>query len=413
MNVREYPVLSAEDDDIVERFAAGVGEDAARVLGYLHRRTAHDNFDDKATRLDVRIGTGLSRGAAREALTHLESDGVVDATSVARHDEGRPPTAWTISSADAFDAVYERHGERLLEHACALARDRDELNVAATTDGSNDALRVALNWRPNPAHTPLFAAAERNDRVTLEWYVGSDRSLASLERGESDVALVGAVTTVRARLDGSPIVPVAVLYQRTMAGIYTTRSRFGEPFTRADQLRGRTVALPSQSEVGVLARLFLAQAGVRDDVDFVESAGEERDALSDGRADAVTGVVMDWREVSDADRRVDAVHVADRFPMYGPVLVTTAATLRERGSALTSFLADATAGWASARTRPADVLRRRSVNDPTKWAATFERIADAFGVDATVREHGWGWQCTDSWDRLRTALEHVNLEVRP
>jgi len=63
-----------------------------------------------------------------------------------------------------------------------------------------------------------------------------------------------------------------------MTVLYTTRSSFGEPLTGSDQLRDRCIGLSPSTETRLLAELFLSQAGVADDVEILETTGEESTA---------------------------------------------------------------------------------------------------------------------------------------
>ncbi|MEM4781697.1 MAG: ABC transporter substrate-binding protein, partial [Halalkalicoccus sp.] len=224
-----------------------------------------------------------------------------------------------------------------------------------------------------------------------------------------DVGLVGAATVLRARAAGEPVVPVAVAYRRAPAVLYTVRETFGEPLAGVDQLRGRRVGMPARSETGTLGRLFLNQVALDGAVRIVDTGGEERDALLSGAVDVVTGSFSDPRDLERRGMIVDALTIADRFPIYGPTLVVREGTLVERGAALERFLAAATAGWARARHDPTAAAERvadRSDEPADRLAAAFETASREFGG---AREDGWGHQDEATWDRLRTALEQGAL----
>ena len=429
MDTREFPVLAAEDEVLVERLSVGLGDDAARVLAYLLLRRSAEHFaDEPATRLAVRIGTSLSRETAADALTTLEERGLVTPTTIRTEARGRPPKAWHApeNTEMTVGQVYERHAAALLDQArtVAAASGFEPRSGNETTDEDSrfGRLRLGLNWLPNALHAPFFRAAstgsyeQKGVDVTISHHEGSARALRGLVAGRTDVALAGAATTVRAREAGKPILPVALPFQRAMAVLYTTREAFGGPFESIEQLRGRRVGMSATSETGLLGRLFLSQTGILDDVAVVDIAGEERAALGSGRADAVTGSFADPRQLRTDGRTVDLLLVADQFPMYGPALVTTERTLCERRAALNAFLAGTVTGWAEAVRHPAAAVRAvaRHAESPGERAAdherwTLERAVAEFGAGSAVAKHGWGWHRAAGWERLVTALDQADL----
>lgn len=427
MNVTRFPVLAPEDRDVVEEFAVGLGEDRARALAYLHLRRTAEEFDDgPAPLVAVRVGTELNRNAAETALQRLDETGIVDATTLPTEGQGRPPRAWTVTGdRDALrDRTYRRHASALLDRADAVA-DRFETDVAggsfdtpAGDPGDADATTVSLNWRPNGLHVPLFGArqadeyAGRGRAVSLAHRTGSDEALADVAAGTATVGVVGAATLLRAVASATPVVPVALLYQRAPAVLYATRASFGEPFERAAQLRGRRLGMPVDSEIGLLGRLFLEQAGVAGDVTVVDLEGEEGEALRAGRVDAVTGSFSDPYRLRGEDVTVDSVPVADRFPIYGPALVVRRDALTRRRDLLADVLAGTMAGLAAAKRDPGDAVAAtaaagRDSERQIRW--TFRAATDRFGTSDDVRTHGWGWQRAESWLRLVDVLEQVGL----
>jgi ABC-type nitrate/sulfonate/bicarbonate transport system substrate-binding protein len=477
MHTREFPVLDEADEPLVDRLAAGLGDDAARVLAYLlaRERFADAGDPEPTTRLAVRIGTDLNRETVATALNRLTDRDLLATTTLRTSARGRPPNAWrpVAPESETTDRVYATHGDRLAAQAAAVAAaigagSESEREVGSGTEsagrsngitdarnadgnggsdgddenGVSESLRLGLNWEPNGLHAPFFAAraAGQYDRGDLSVEIGANRgsgaAISGVVDGESDVALAGAATVVRARREGTPVVPLALCFQRAMTTLYTTRAAFGGPFERVHQLRGKRVGTSSRSETGLLGRLFLAQAGVLDEVTVVDIAGEERAALREDLADVVTGSFADPRRLEREGETVDALTVADQFPMYGPALVTTETTLRTRRSALEAFLAGTTAGWTEAVSNPTEAVRAidgrggtgryASLDDAGRDGSsdsegkthsggldrerrTFERAVREFGASARVENHGWGWHDRGGWQRLETALGQVDL----
>ncbi|SEO90657.1 ABC-type nitrate/sulfonate/bicarbonate transport system, substrate-binding protein [Halogranum amylolyticum] len=415
MRWREYPVLP-DGDARFEAFRTGLDDDAARVLAYLVGRRESDNVEsNEATRLELRVGTGLGRDATIEALTTLETRDLVRCTTVARDSRGRPPKGWTTAAdrETLSTRIRSHHSYRLCERADEVARRLgatppsdwlDDVEPTVPASDTTAELTVVLNWVPNGLHAPLIAAtdfAERNGvEITLESARGSGSALKQLRTGSADIAVVGAASFCRDAEES--FVPLALLFQRSMAVLYTTTERLGEPFTTVEQLRGRRLAVSPDSEVSRLARLFLAQSRLLDDVEIVAVAGEEREALVDGDAAVATGMPIDVRELAAAGYDVSSLAVADHFPVPGPALVTTAAKLRREPATVLRFLMGTVAGATAARTHPERTARRvadRSDDDVASERWRIERVRDQ-----SVGERGWGWQTLAAWERLEAAL---------
>ncbi|MFB6165700.1 MAG: ABC transporter substrate-binding protein [Haloarculaceae archaeon] len=446
MEIERFPVLAADDEPLVERLAVGLGTAPARVLAYLLARRERDDVDDgPVSLLSVRVGTGLNRSAAREALDALADADLVAQTTLETEGPGRPPTGWALPAAPETveRRVSDRQAEALLDRADAFADwrgDAVEPPDEPADDGATDALALRLNWRPNGLQAPVFAAlaadayAERGLDVSVGHRRGSEKALSAVVDGPADVALVGAATLLRAGDDGAPVVPLALLYQRAAAVIYTTRAAFDGRLERAEQLRGRRVGTPVTSEIGLLGRLFLAQAGVADETTVVDVSGEEQAALRSGRVDAVTGSLSDPEHLRERGATVDAIPVAERFPIYGPAFVARRSTLAADRPAMSAFLAATMAGLADARADPraaaAAVARAGDRREPADGASGEERPASRAGGDSrrrarrtfadavetvgrseAVDAHGWGWHDPDDWERLATVLDRVDVPV--
>jgi len=424
MRTREFPVLAAEDRDTVDALARGLGDDAARVLAYLLLREEESAVaGEPAVRLAVRVGTGLNRRAASEALATLVDRGHVEETT-GQADQGRPPKAWRANGdvEETVRAVYGTHAAVLVRRAVRIANELDGDGTPSTTDAapapaSDERLTVGLNWHPNALHAPVYAA--RSNGCYARWglgvdvrpYVGSGAAIGGVLTDDVDVVLAGAATTMRHLSDGASLVPLAPLYQRSMTVLYTTRDAFGDRLERVDQVRGRRVGMPVGAETGLLGRLFLSQSDVLEDVTVVDVAGEEQTALERGRADVVTGTMTDPPALDADGVSVDALPVADRFPIYGPTFVTTVETVRERPAALAALLAGTMDGWDATASDPAAAVRTvEGATEPDEQAVeNVVRAVTEFGTSTDVAANGWGWQTVDGWQRLETALEQGGL----
>lgn len=430
MDTVEHWVLDDDDRPLVERLAAGLGRDAARVLAYLLLRRDRDGIErPRATSIEIRIGTGLSGKAVGDAVSKLEARDLVERATVESSGGGRPPNAWrpVRGRRETVDRAYRTHSTALLERAAAVADvDREPGGGSDSRDGSNAgsapepdrAIAVALNWRPNALHLPLYAALDegayerRGLDASVTTHHGSHRALEAVLDGEADVGVVGAGSVVRALAADRPVVPLAVLHQRTATVLYAIRDRFGDPFESVDQLRGRRILTTTGSETCLLARLFLSQADLLRDVELVDADGEERDALLAGDADVATGSFADPLELEAADRTVDVLSIGDHFPIYGLTLVGTATSLDRTDDLWRRFLAGTAAGWATARTDPdpAAAAVAAETDEPASAVSDrFARAVESFGTGDAVRDEGWGWHGPGTWNRLEAALEQGDL----
>lgn len=422
MRTREFPVLGPEDAPLVDAVAVGLGREEARVLAYLILRAESDA--EPASRLAVRVGTELGRKRTGEALSALEDAGLVSSTQIEQGTSGRPRKGWEVTGgrADLTATVRRHHAAGLLEGAQTVRNTvagTDPTGGGAAPgegglDGTGGTCRLALNWMPNGFHAPLFFAAERGFYAGVDLTVrsarGSGRALQRVESGAADVGVVGSAVVCQALAGGRPVLPVALLYQRAMTVLYTTRSSFGTELTSVEQLRGRTVAMPPGSETALLARLFLSQAGVLDDVDVVESGGEERTELLDGDADVVTGMAADPPALAAEGHTVDSILVAEQFPVPGPALVVRTEALHDPPAALGDFLTGTMRGVVAAthdRKAAATAVTARSDDSVEAERRRLDVALDRFADSDAVREHGWGWQSTDDWQRLHTALQQT------
>jgi ABC-type nitrate/sulfonate/bicarbonate transport system substrate-binding protein len=422
MRTREFPVLGPDDERVVDTLAVGLDRAAARVLAYLLLRE-EGTYGGAASRLAVRVGTGLGRDRTADALSALGESGLIDSTPIESHSTGRPRKGWRVSAGrdELAGQVRRQHAESLLDRARTVATavgpdDAGPPDGTSVAGPDGDTYRFVLNWTPNGFHAPVLYASERGFYgeagvdVTVGSAAGSGVALERVASGEADAGVVGSAVLCRALDSGRPVAPVALFYQRAMTVLYTVRSTFGERLESVEQLRDRTVAMPAGSETALLARLFLSQAGVVDDADVVETDGEERAALLAGEADVVTGMAADPPELEAEGHTVDSVLVSERFPVPGPALVVRVDTLRDPPATLGALLAGTMRGVVATdhdREAAAAVVAARSEDTVEAEHRRLAVALDHFSESDARRTHGWGWQSSDDWQRLLTALRQT------
>lgn len=420
MEIATFWTLSDDDGEYIDGLAAGLGRKPARVLAYLALRQSHEEIEQaRATQLMIRLGTDLSRKAVTDALSTLEERNLVTETSIQQNSRGRPPKAWQARGGERSlcRRVYETHAAGLLDRAVAI-QDLNGERGSKTQSETPTEVALGLNWQPNPLHVPLYAGSERGAyadqgiTLTCEHYRGSHRALGAVTDGRADVGVVGAGTVAKALEGDVPVVPIAVLYQRATSVLYTTREQFGAPLDSVERLEGSRIATAAGSETCLLARLYLAQAGLLDTVELVDAEAEEAETLLTGRADVATGSFSDPLELTARGMTVDTLPIGKGFPIYGPTLVASEESVREARSMLERFLAATTEGWAEARRDIGSVpqaIDRHSDKSAETIAERFEYAVDSFATSDAVQSHGWGWQRPEIWSRITTALVQSEL----
>ncbi|MFC6765505.1 ABC transporter substrate-binding protein [Natrinema soli] len=413
MKSAEHWVLDSDDEQLAADFEIGLGAQSARVLAYLVRRTEDDRIEDpRARQLDIRLGTGLGTQAVADALSRLSGRGLVTETTL-DSEQGRPPKAWSTDHS-VETAMYDAYATR-----AARLTDTVNADLSGSTTTDRGAIRLGFNWQPNGLHVPFYAARMEGayDPVDVEFvhYSGSEQALRAVATGDVDVGIVGAAVLIDGRHGGDSITPLAVLYQRAMTVLYTTRTVFGEPLAESDQLRDRCIGMSPNTETRLLAELFLSQAGVADDVEIFETTGEESDALRTGDADVVAGSFSDpW--TLPHDEIVDVLTISDQFPIYGPALVVDPSTSETTTAQLERFLTGTMLGWRAGRSDPTPAARRIAADvaaEDEEIERTFRRAIESFADSKARRNDGWGVHRDDEWERVRTALAHTQRFSRP
>jgi len=287
---------------------------------------------------------------------------------------------------------------------------------------------LLLNWKPSGLHVPYFAAKangfyqEEGLRLAeIQTGEGSTFSAKQAGLGNVDFAVSSSdqVLNVNSR-DLSPQ-SVAVVMQKSPAVVFSTREAFDGELTSADQLAGRTVGT-GPGMVRMLTSLLLERAGVREDVEMVDTGYDTVQQLLSGEIDAAGGVFGDAISAEAQGYTVDSVAVGDRIPSYGHVITVNRDWASSNADAVRAFLRGTARGAAWAHGRPAEatdrlveangVLEESRDQQRRKW----ERMADGFMTGDAVTEHGWGWSESEPWQVVHDALADADAldgEVDP
>jgi NitT/TauT family transport system substrate-binding protein len=275
---------------------------------------------------------------------------------------------------------------------------------------------LLLNWKPSGLHVPYFTAkakgfyeAEGLTLDAIETGEGSTFSAKQAGLGNVEFAVTSSdqVLNINSR-DLSPQ-SVGVVMQRSPAVVFSTRETFGGELTGVEQLAGKTVGT-GPGMVRMLTTLLLEEAGVREDVEMVDTGYDTVQQLLSGEIDAAGGVFGDAISAEAQDYTVDSIPVADTVPSYGHVIATDRDWAASNPEAVRAFLRATARGAAWAHQRPGEatdllveangVLAESRDQQRRKW----ETMAEEFMLSSAVREHGWGWSAAEPWTVVHDAL---------
>ena len=287
---------------------------------------------------------------------------------------------------------------------------------------------LLLNWKPSGLHVPYFTAKARGfyeeeglTLSTIETGEGSTFSAKQVGLGNVDFAITSGdqVLNVNSR-DLSPL-SVGVVMQKSPAVVFSTRETFGGELRDVEQLAGKTVGT-GPGMVRMLTSLLLEEAGVREDVEMVDTGYDTVQQLLAGEIDAAGGVFGDAISAEAQGNTVDSLPIGDTIPSYGHVVAVNREWADGNAEAVRAFLRATARGAAWAHRRPAEatdllveangVLAESREQQRRKW----ETMARDFMVGDAVREHGWGWSEAEPWQVLHDALADADAlggEVDP
>jgi putative hydroxymethylpyrimidine transport system substrate-binding protein len=233
-------------------------------------------------------------------------------------------------------------------------------------------LSLALDFTPNAAHAPIYAAvrtgADRKHGVRLRILgpgTGTPDSLKLVTSGRADVGVLDIHDLGLAADRGADVVGIAPLVQRPLAAVIAQAS-----VKRPRDLAGRTVGVTGlPSDVAVLNAVVSGDGGNFSAVKQETIGFSAVAQMIAKKVDAVTafwnaeGVVLHTRGVKTSDFRVDR-YGAPPYPEV--VLFTKGSALAKRRKALRALLAALRDGVAAVHRDP---------------AAAIKQIADVSGAD--------------------------------
>ena len=204
--------------------------------------------------------------------------------------------------------------------------------------GDRPTVSIALDFTPNAAHAPIFAAVahppdpldDPGVRIAIRQPSSSTDTLKLLATGRADLAVLDIHDLGLARERGEDLVGVSPLVNRQLAAVIARPEVF-----RPSDLEGKRVGVTGlPSDDAVLRAIVERDGGRFDRVKRVTIGFTAVPTLIAGKVDAVTafwnveGVTLRYRHVTTREFRLNGR--GSRYPEL--VLVTTRAKLRaERG----------------------------------------------------------------------------------
>jgi NitT/TauT family transport system substrate-binding protein len=275
---------------------------------------------------------------------------------------------------------------------------------------------LLLNWKPSGLHVPYFAAKANGfyeeEGLTLgEIRTGEGSTFSAKQAGLGNVDFAVTSSDQVLNVNSRDLSPqsVGVVMQKSPAVVFSTRDAFGGELTSADQLAGKTVGT-GPGMVRMLTTLLLEDAGVRDDVEMVDTGYDTVQQLLSGEIDAAGGVFGDAISAEAQGYTVDSLAVGDSIPSYGHVIAAKKSWASSNPAAVRAFLRGTARGAAWAHQRPGEatdllveangVLEESRDQQRRKW----ERMANGFMTGDAVTDHGWGWSRSEPWQVVHDAL---------
>jgi putative hydroxymethylpyrimidine transport system substrate-binding protein len=237
------------------------------------------------------------------------------------------------------------------------------LGLAAGCGGGSESdsatpMRLALDFTPNAAHAPIYAAvrtgADRRHGIRLRILgpgTGTPDSLRLVNSGRTEVGVLDIHDLGLAAERGADVVGIGALVQKPLAAVI---ARPG--IKRPRDLEGKTVGVTGlPSDDAVLNAVVSGDGGNFDDVKRLTIGFSAVPEMIQGKVDAVTafwnaeGVVLHQRGKRTNDFRVDR-YGAPPYPEV--VLFAKRSTVEKRGKDLRELLAALGDGVRSVQRHP-------------------------------------------------------------
>jgi putative hydroxymethylpyrimidine transport system substrate-binding protein len=277
--------------------------------------------------------------------------------------------------------------------------------------GTPRAVTLALDFTPNAAHAPIYAAAREDHdvaqgiRLRIKPPGSAPDALKLLSAGKADVAVLDIHDLGLARERGGDFVAIGALVQRPLAAI------IAQPGVRRPRdLEGRRVGVSGlPSDPAVLRAVMEDDGGDVSKVKQITIGFAAVPSLIQGEVDAVPafwnaeGVVLRRRGVRIREFRVDD-YGAPRYPEV--VVFTTRRKLRGDREVMRAVVEALRAGVVDVLRDPEPTVRdiaRAGGADPELVRAQLRAVAPAF--EPPLRLHKGRLEAWAAWDARFGILE--------
>jgi len=288
---------------------------------------------------------------------------------------------------------------------------------ATSTPAESTDLSVILNWKPNATQAGYFVADQNGfyeeEGLNVELVSGQGGAFAAKQvgLGNQDIGLGTGVALLQARNRDLDIRSFAGA-QDSNAAIYTVEEQFGGTLSEPSQLAGKRVAVVAESaKTMTYLQMLLEQEGISEDVELVNVGVEQQTSnLLSGNVDAAVGIFSDSLGLQRKGYEASMLWLANYTPAIGRTVFARPGYATENPEVIRGFLRATARGWAWASNDPEGAMDRMVEARPSLSKSRevgllkMKYTAKNLVLSETVREHGWGYQRADAWDRVVSSL---------
>jgi NitT/TauT family transport system substrate-binding protein len=288
------------------------------------------------------------------------------------------------------------------------------LLAVACGDGGRGAMRVALNWKPEPEFGGLYEAtrsgAFTRRQLDVEITGGPGAPVVQMvDSGQVEFGVVSADEVLIARDRGADLVAVFATYQTNPQGLMVHADRRAASLPEVFTEPGRLAVEPGLAYVKYLQSHYdLSKVAV---VPYTYSIGP---FLSDPELAQQVFVTAEPIAARRAGADVRVFLIADSgFDPYAAVYVTRGARIREAPGTVAEFVAALREGWRAYLDDPRAANAAMAQRNTEMDAETFERAAEAQRPLIEAKGGKLGAMSSGRWAELGRQLEALHLLDHP
>ncbi len=284
---------------------------------------------------------------------------------------------------------------------------------------SPDPVTVQLKWIHQAQFAGVYTAdqkgfyAEENIDVTVipgGPDISLDKMIADLISGKSSFAIRGADEIIKTRANGTPIVAIAVFFQRNPV-VYVSLK--GSGIQHPQDLVGKKVMMPKPLEIQHQA--LFQKLGI--DPTTIELIPYERDVmpLVTGQIDAHmlyrTGLALEFEEKG---YELDFIWLDDySIHFYADTIAATEQLIQQNPELVERFLRATLKGWRYAIENPAEAVDLTLQYDPTLDREVQLRMMEAQTPLIHTGATEIGWMKDSVWQQMYQMLIDGGILAQP